>query len=80
MKDLDIEDVVFLSRARLKTRGADGADQLLDRIVDAALTVQEAAGHRSALAGADGRVRRHGPAARVPAQEQADHHRRGLIV
>lgn len=40
MKDLDIEDVVFLSRARLKTRGADGADQLLDRIVDAALTVQ----------------------------------------
>jgi hypothetical protein len=40
MKDLDIEDVVFLSRARLKTRGADGADQLLDRIVDTALTVQ----------------------------------------
>ena len=40
MKDLDIEDVVFPSRARLKTRGADGADQLLDRIVDTALTDQ----------------------------------------
>jgi hypothetical protein len=41
MKDLDMgEDVVFHLKARLKTWGTDGADQLWDRTVDAALTNQ----------------------------------------
>jgi hypothetical protein len=41
MKNLDMgEDAVFHLKARLETRGADGADQLWDRTVDAALTDQ----------------------------------------
>ena len=40
------------------------------------LPPDEAAGHRAAAARADGRVRRHGPAARLPAQGRHDPRRR----